>query len=119
MSIKDEQVRKKIVDTLPGTLGGVLKRKIGKGPERLKLGFFEDGVVIHIGGFITYGFNDTSPLKNDPLVTDAIREYYYRLTKAHEHVVKEFFLNQYDVDVTGIFCDFEVQSNEALIVVRC
>lgn len=106
-----------ILDTLPGVIAGIMKKKYGRGPENQKIYFNDKDVVVYIYGFL-HKFIFQKICWNDKDVSETVRKYYYTLTKEDLDGIRSFFMETYNVRIERVFCDFDISSNEGVFIFR-
>lgn len=102
-----------ILETLPGAIAGIMKKKYGRGPENQKIFFNDNDVVVNI-----YGFLNKMVFWDDRHVSENVRKYYYTLTKADINEFRQFFMKTYSLHIERVLCDFDITANEGVFIFR-
>lgn len=111
-------LQKKILETLPGAVGSVLKQTAGKGPDRQKIHFWENDIIVNLYGFINKALARSDYLTDRQLM-EAVRNYHYNFTKADIKYIRKVFRDNYNLQVRNVFCDFDVAADEGVFIFRC
>lgn len=109
------ELQKLALQVIPPIVGRLLKALTGKGPEVIKVSVDNQDINIKIYGFLTKG---EKLLMAESMGKQIIQNYRCGIVKADLESIKVFMKENLNLDITRVFCDFNVETDEAVIVLR-
>jgi len=105
-----------IIKQLQGTISYIMKARTGKGPQRIKVNFNENDIIVKLYTFLNKGEKNAA---GDPLMAEKIRDYHISLVKMDLPNIQKYFLETFSLKLIRVFCDFDIDADEAVLVFRC
>lgn len=109
------ELQKRAAQLIPPIIGRLLKALTGKGPEIIKVSVDNHDINVKIYGFLTKG---EKLLMGEVSGKDAIEKYRCKIIKADLENIRTFIRENLNLTITRVFCDFDAETDEAVIVLR-